>query len=104
MKPKKYKPLTSIFVQEEKLSETMDEKEICNQLLNSLCPEAVKIDLEDNEEICDYGILGSRQIIDTVSHFIANALIPFFEPIEFEQEYPQFMLLSDEFIEDEKHI
>jgi hypothetical protein len=74
-----YKPLTGLFIEKDKLTETINENDVCNELIGNIAPDLIKYSI-DMEETIDYSYFGSGAIIEVVSHYISNALIPFFEP------------------------
>lgn len=79
IKVRMYKPLTGLFIEKDKLTETINENDVCNELIGNIAPDLIKYSI-DMEETIDYSYFGSGAIIEVVSHYISNALIPFFEP------------------------
>lgn len=71
LKLKKYKSLPVYFEEDH---QGVD----CNSLLKSIAPDILSFN-KDNEEVVDFDYLRSNHVINAVSHFIAEAIIPYFE-------------------------
>lgn len=63
-----------------------------------MVPNVLSTDEEGNE-VVNYKILSHKNIIELVSHYISNALLPFFEPDSQEEISMTVMPLSEEFVE-----
>jgi len=66
-----------------------------------MAPNVIRTMEEDDEqvELVNYKALNHRQIIDLVSHYIANAMLPYFQPENHGEKYLSVMPLAEEFVE-----
>lgn len=99
IEPKIYSPLNTFFLQAGQKNNESDS--ISEQMIMLMAPGSFMAKEGAEKKVLNYRSLTAQQVIELVSHYIVNVMMPFFAPENSNDKDVSIMPLSEEFAEEQ---